>query len=683
MVRSLRAALAAASVIVLGACGISTSVAPVVTPANTVVVGPSTCPAWQTPALGNPIPPPTDGSQAAQAQYMAQVVLRTPRPLRNLYWLTQHVSKHLAAPIFCLARTAPRQEQVGHEATFWVTNPDQNGYHQVRARLVYVTAHLYMYVVDGASYSLTGLRRSADLFERQSFATDEATFGPHWSPGVDADSHITVLNGTNLGNLGGYFSSEDEYPQAVFKYSNERQLIVANMDGGAVPGEPYYDSTLAHEFQHMIHWYWHPADPSWVNEGMSMLAQHLNHFISGGVDTEFLEVPNARLGGWTDNTAEMGTHYGIAMLFNDYFAEHYGGYSVLRELVTDPAQVPLNYDHVLAAHGFRDRFDDVYAKFVIANLLNDPGVAGGIYAYPTLPNERATTQYLVTHYPYPYDGSTVPNNLDQYATRYYEFQPTAGVSSLHLQFSGSPYVGVVDNTPAAGATAEWWSNSANNMQSSLTRDVDLSALAGKPATLTFKAWYDLEPNFDYTYVEASTDGGQNWTTLPATTSTKTDPNGANLGNGMTSPMLSKAGCSLTSDWHDEQVDLSAYAGKAIKLRFQTVTDDTVHCQGFALDDIRIPEIAYADNVSSDNGWQADGYIRTQNVLPEQYVLQAVLFPHGGGTPVVRQIPVDARTGTGSATLTGFGALDHVTLAITALAPTTVVPAQYLLEAQAS
>jgi hypothetical protein len=683
MARSVRAPVFVALAVVLGACTITSTVPPVptFTPAPTVVVGPSTCPAWQTPALGDPIPPPADGSQFAQAQYMAQVVLRTPRPLRNLYWLTQHVSGHLAAPISCLARTAPRQEQVGREEQFWVTNPDQNGFHQVRAKLVCVTAHVYMYVVDGAPYSLTGLRRSADLFERQSFPTDEATYGAHWSPGVDADPHITVLNATNLGNVGGYFSSEDEYPQAVFKFSNERQMIYANMDGGAVPGEPYYDATLAHEFQHMIHWYWHPADPSWVNEGMSMLAQHLNHFTTDGLDTDFLAVPNARLGGWTDDTPAMATHYGIALLFNDYFAEHYGGYGVLRELVTDPAQVPLNFDHVLAAHGYSDRFNDVYAKFVIANLLNDPNVAGGIYAYPTFPNEHAEPQRLITSYPYAHGDATSPATVDQYATQYYIFRPSAGASALTLDFAGSPFVALVNNTPAGGA-AEWWSNSANDSQTALSRDVDLTALAGKPATLTFQAWYDLEPNFDYTYVEASTDGGQNWTTLPATTSTTANPNGGNLGNGITSPLGSKAGCNLTASWHNEQVDLSTYAGKAIKLRFQTITDDAVHCQGITLDDIRIPAIGFADDVSSDNGWQADGYIRTQNVLPEQYVLQVVLYPQGGGTPSVQQIAVDARTGVGKVTLAGFGALDHVTLAVTALAPTTVVPAQYQLRAQA-
>ena len=85
-----------------------------------------------------------------------------------------------------------------------------------------------------------------------------------------------MLNASDLGPIGGYFSSEDEYPTVVSQYSNERQMIYINLTGGGVPGTEFYNATLAHEFQHMIHWYWHPGDDSWVNEGMSVLAQHIN-----------------------------------------------------------------------------------------------------------------------------------------------------------------------------------------------------------------------------------------------------------------------------------------------------------------------------------------------------------------------------------------------------------------------
>ncbi|HEX9058092.1 MAG TPA: hypothetical protein VF818_11240, partial [Ktedonobacterales bacterium] len=646
------------TLLALAACSVQNPfVVSTPTPVSTVVVGPGSCPRWTNPPAAVDIPPPAQQTTYAIAERTAQQVLRTPRPIRNLYSITQHMAKHLSDPISCLVRTSPRDEHVGDVRTFWVTNPNQVGYHQVRARLDYATPHLYMYVEQGAQTDLSALKSSADRFESQSFPTDERTYGPHWSPGVDADPHVTVLNATNMGNVGGYFSSEDEFPRAVSPYSNERAMIYVNLDGGAVPGQEFYDATLAHEFQHMIHWYWHPADPSWVNEGMSVLAQHINHLTAAGLDSAFLQQPDTMLGGWTDDTPAMAANYGAGYLFNDYFAEHYGGYGVLRELVTSPEQVPLNYDAVLQAHGYRDRFADVFAKFVVANLVNDPSMLGllngpsverGVYAYPSIPDERARPQHIVTAYPYVDGGAASPAAVHQYATQYYELRPpSSSANLLTISFAARPYVHLVNNQPYGGATNEWWSNSGNDMDSTLTRAFDLTSLAGKPVTLTFHAWYDLEPGFDYGYVAVSTDGGQNWTTLPATTSATSNPNGANYGHGFTSQSTSPAGCQSTAQWQPETVDLSAYAGQKILLRFETITDDAVHCQGLTLDDIQIPQLGFRDDAVSDNGWQAEGFIRSPNLLPQQFVVQAVLFPQGNGQPSVTQILVDPRTGAAS------------------------------------
>ena len=38
------------------------------------------------------------------------------------------------------------------------------------------------------------------------------------------------------------------------------------------PNSSFYDGTLAHEFQHMIHWANDRNEDTWVNEGMSDLA---------------------------------------------------------------------------------------------------------------------------------------------------------------------------------------------------------------------------------------------------------------------------------------------------------------------------------------------------------------------------------------------------------------------------
>jgi len=63
---------------------------------------------------------------------------------------------------------------------------------------------------------------------------------------------------------------------------------------------------------------------------------------------------------------------------------------------------------------------------------------------------------------------------------------------------------------------------------------------------------------------------------------------------------------------------SFYAGQSILVRFQMITDDAINQPGIAIDDVRIPEIGYVSDFElDDGGWEAEGWIRMDNVLPQQ------------------------------------------------------------------
>jgi immune inhibitor A len=150
------------------------------------------------------------------------------------------------------------------------------------------------------------------------------------------------------------------------------------------------------------------------------------------------------------------------------------------------------------------------------------------------------------------------------------------------------------NTPHSGAF-EWWGGSADNLNTTLTRTVDLSA-ASKSATLSAWAKYDIETGYDYLYGEVSTDSGVNW---------------SKVGTPIDGSSAAKRGGS--SVWTQISYDLSAYKGKSVQFRFRYATDGGVHYDGPFLDDLALTVdgvTAWSDGVESAvSAWTANGFTR--------------------------------------------------------------------------
>lgn len=631
----------------------------------------ATGPVTPTPTVNTsanlPSPAPESLQRLMQTE---QLLLLTPHPLRNLYAIAQRLKLHtsISMPIAHGGRTTPLHVMLGQEANFWINNLDTRRYKRISAKLVYITAHVYMYVEDGQAVNLNALKASANIFESRIYPTDRTTFGSEWSPGIDGDVHLTILNTGGMGmNVGGYFSPEDEYPTSINPYSNEREMFYVNIDG-LLPGSADYNSTLAHEFQHMIHWYQHPVDLSWNNEGMSVLAQHLNGYPTGGLEQSFLQMPDTQLNDWSDNISLNPAHYGAGYLFMDYFATHYGGYTILKELLQDPASPPANFNHVLAKHGYQDTFNDVLHNWYIANYVQDTSVEQGAYGYPDLTLTPLTPQHTFNGYPI-----SQSDTVHQYAAEYYALPAPRRPGTLTISLKGSPLVRVINNDPYAGAANEWWGNRYDNMDSTLTRSFDLTRVGGRRATLQFAAWFDLERDYDYAFVEVSTGNG-NWTTLKGHYTTTSNPNGANWGNGYTGA----SGGGNHPIWVQEQVDLSSFIGKTIQIRFEEITDASVNLQGFAVDAIRIPELRFQDTLASDNGWVSNGFVRSPNVLPEHFYIQVLLY-HGTQF-TVKEVAADLASGQATLTIPKYGvSANRVVLIVSAYAAETTQLAQYQLD----
>jgi len=568
---------------------------------------------------------------------------------------------HLASPVPEVVNPTPPAYRVGDQTNFWVSNTDTLEHFLITATLRAQTAHAQLWVENEYPIDQDALEQAARYFEEHIYPTDRAMFGSEWSPGVDNDVHLILLHTHDLGSsILGYFSATDEFSRLVNPYSNEREMFYLNLDY-LQPDTPSYYSTLAHEFQHMIHWAHDRNEDSWVNEGLSTLAELVNGYGRQNAIFLFPEQPDMQLTTWPEEGT--GIHYEASYLFMTYLWERFGD-EAIRALVDEPRNGEAGVEATLARLGYSMSFSDLFADWVIANYLDDPTVEDGRYSYRSL--DMPSLSLAATHHFYPVHET---GTVHQYGTDYIELEPHKGranYTDFRITFQGSFTVPLVPTAPASGRCF-WWSNRADNSDMTLTRAFDLRGLS--QATLQFQLWYDIEEGWDYAYVEISTDGGQTWDILSGRHTTTYDPNAYSFGPAYTGC----SGGSCPPQWVQEEMDLTPYVGQEVLLRFEYVTDDAVNKVGLALDDITIPELGYRDDVEGASDWQAQGFVRTDNTLPQRFLVQ--LIEMGDRTRVRRMKLDDAKRG--ELTLNSLGTqVERAILVISALAPLTTEEAQY-------
>jgi hypothetical protein len=562
----------------------------------------------------------------------------------------------------------PPAYQVGDRARFWVSNSDDQKHFQVTAELRYVTDHVAMWVEQGVRMNQRDLKSSAERFEQMTYPTNREFFGSEWTPGIDNDVRLHILHARGMGEtVAGYYSSADEYSREVNEYSNEREMFYVSSDSGnAKPNSDFYDGTLAHEFQHMIHWANDRNEDSWVNEGMSELASFLNNFDPGGAEYAYAEKPDTQLTTWADPAVGNAEHYGASYLFMNYFLDRFGE-DLTKAVVASAQNGIAGFDDALAKAGRPERFDDIYADWVIANYVDAPDADGeGRYGYSKI--DLPQMALAQTHRSYPVKEQA---QVSQYGADYIRLQ---GDGPITIDFAGQDQVSLVDATPQG--LYSWWSNRGDQSDSTLARAFDLRSV--NSATLNFSTWYYIEDGWDYAYVEVSTDGGQTWQILPGRHTTEKNPVGNAFGPGWTGLSGYQPGEETegkTPKWVDEQVDLTPFAGKEILVRFEMVTDDAVNHPGMFIDNVTLPEIGYADDGEAGaGGWEAVGWSLTDNSLAQRWLVQ--LLEVGGDGQVTVQRMAVGPDGRGQLGVPNLGGLDEALLIISGLTPVTTEPANY-------
>jgi len=548
---------------------------------------------------------------------------------------------------------------VGTRRLFHASNVDTDEQFDIYATLEYKTEHVYMWVEEGVRVDEDDLAAAAELFEDHTYRTNRTFFGSEWTPGVDNDPHVSILHARGLGNsVAGYYSSADEFVSPVRDDSNEMEMFYINIENVTV-NDDFYNGVLAHEFQHMIHWYNDRNEETWMNEGFSELAMYLNDFDTGGADWIFAMEPDTQLNSWPEGPGAAGANYGAAYLFTSYFLDRFGP-EATQALVAHPENSFASVDAVLEELDTGLTYKDLFGDWVVANLVDDPSIVDGRYGYADInpPTLDIETTYRKSDYPVSGSGT-----VHQHGTDYVELH---GDSSLAFRFTGSTQIGLVDTTAHSGRYF-WWSNRGDDSDMMLTRAFDLSDVS--EATLEFWTWYDTEEDWDYAYVEISTDGGETWEVLTTPSGTGTNPNGNSFGWAYTG----RSGGGAAAEWIQERVDLSPYTGQEVVVRFEYITDDAVNRPGLVLDDIAIPEIDYFSDFEKDaDGWEPAGFIRHANVLPQRWLVQLILF---GRETTVQRLELDEDQ-AGEWVIPLEGRTDRAVITISGLAPVTTEMGSY-------
>ncbi len=533
-----------------------------------------------------------------------------------------------------------RDEAVGNRVDFLLIEPDGPSTYTATATLRAVGARSLWYVADGIDVSDSEVERAARRFDDEVFPAVFDLF----APGREPPGRITIVVAELAGGFAGYFSSSDTLPSSATALTNERMAVYlapnGDLAGDALQG------TLAHELQHVAHWLVDPSESTWVNEGLSELAARelglpsLPFF-------PYLRGPDVSLINWPVEIRQSLPNYAGSSLFAGYLTLRTGEENISR-LVANEADSIEGIEGYLAEVLPGVGFEQLFADWLVANLV---AADAGPYAGP------AGGQL-----PFPQSSVTGPGtaraDVPQFGAWYLRVDSR---SPLRASFKGLATTPLIPVPPHSGDYC-WWGNGGDNIDATLTRSVDLRRVDS--ATLAFQSWHAIEDEWDFGYVAVSTDGGQRWEALDATGTSSANPIGAAFGPGFTG---------VSDGWSESTADLTPFAGREVLLRFEYVTDESLHGPGWCIDEIAVPEVNFHDGAEdNDAGWTSAGFIRAARAgVPQRFLVQIVTGEGDGASVSTVDVRAD---GTAS-----FVIDEPATVIVSGLSRKARQPAEFTVE----
>jgi hypothetical protein len=500
-------------------------------------------------------------------------------------------------------------------------------------------------------------------FDSNVYPVMTETFGlPDERPAGDSKIYLLMLNirdesyydHLETSFIIGYFSHSEDVDE------NKNMIHFDSYDWARRLGPAggfAYESTLAHEFEHLIHNDIDYDEESWIDEGCAMMSEYLCGY--GHSNTHiyyyFLYHPYTSLTLWAGGLE----NYGVDYLFMLYLWEHYGGTEFIVDLVKNPLNSIAGVVDTLAAHGYTISFDEVFHNWAIANYIDDTSIGNGEYGYYTLDipsrdTRGASIQWSLWNAWLGFDfsrgygvssaaafwGAAIP----PYTAQYWEYGFTPAGFPATFYYDGNPYAG----PPPHSDPKQWYGGAGNWVWQQLHQDFAIPATG--TTTLNFWTSFDIETDWDYGYVEVHDLDTNTWTTLQGINTVSTLPHPQDNPNVLDETREPEYYFETLEEWNaltgnsggyiEETMDLTDFAGHDIELYFVYWTDGAANGVGFFIDDIRITGdgLTFEDPVDGAGAWTNEGWMVTSGTdFPNNWLgtVMDVTGVHAYRNPTVR------------------------------------------------
>lgn len=344
---------------------------------------------------------------------------------------------------------------------FWAVDFTSNTYYRVTASKVAEGTRCYIYLEQGQTVTPAAINEIVNQFDNNIYPNELSAFGSEPNPGIDGDPKITILllsvrDGFSIpaspSFIAGFFDPANEFPTAQVSSSNQKEMFYMNVNPALgtnfVPGSIDFFRTLAHEFQHMIHWEQKDhlrfnnlkSDDTWLDEAMGMVAPA---YCGYGADYEavntFEHAPSDSLVGWNDSFVD----YGVVYMWAQYYKDRIGSDIFNRMLHNDLTGIA-SVNSALVAAGYPKDFTGTFRDWAVANYYGDgttvPVPAGHPeWSYTSINTWAGTYDGIPIPglFPASRQNATTLQPLDQWSLGFYRYTPV------------SPPVGSITWTPTA------------------------------------------------------------------------------------------------------------------------------------------------------------------------------------------------------------------------------------------